>query len=466
MTSAGMSGVGRGDVDVDVAVVGAGPAGSAAALRLAQHGLSVALVERADTPGAKNLSGGVLYPATLAAAVANFADAPVERRVVRHVTTALQPTSAVSLDYRDDTLASGDVPNAVTVLRARFDPWLAAQAEAAGAFLMPGMRVDALATEPLTDLASAAAASTRKPAATGPRAPRTNTTPATRVRGIVADGQLMRTHAVVLADGVNSFLARGAGLRPDPPPHHLAVGVKAVIGLDAERICERFGVGPGEGAAHALVGDATLGVAGGAFLYTNTDSLSLGVVLRLDDLVASGHSAQHVFEHLLGHPGLERYLRGGTLLEYGSHLVAEGGLAGVGPVAWPGCVAVGDAAGLTLNSGLVLRGMDLAISSGLLAGDVVAAAIQAGDTTATLAYSQRLTQEVLPDLATHAGMPGLLARRGPYGPWGRSAERVLREVFTIDGSPKRPLRRVLREGLRGQSLRTWAGDLAGIWRSL
>ncbi|OJX98003.1 MAG: hypothetical protein BGO96_14055 [Micrococcales bacterium 73-15] len=436
--------------DVDVVVVGAGPAGASAALRLAERGLDVALVERAGTPGAKNLSGGVLYLDALVRAVGDaWREAPLERVVTRNVTTLLTADAAVSLDYADSSLAgppargSAGAPNAATVLRARFDPWLAGRAEAAGAFPMPGMLVEALAVA-------------EAPEAPGGR----------RVVGVVAGGQVMRSTAVVLADGVNSFLARGAGLRGEPAARDVAVGVKAVLGLDPRRIADRFGVAGDEGAAHAIIGDATLGVAGGAFLYTNRESLSLGVVLRLDDLVASGRTAREVFTHLLTHPGLQRYVADTEVLEYGSHLVAEGGAAMVGTVAWPGCVVVGDAAGLTLNSGLVLRGMDLAITSGLAAGDAVADAVAAGDPDATLAYQELLTaSSAYRDLAAHAGMPDLLDRRGPYGPWGETARDVLRATYRIDGSDTVPLRVALRRALRRQGWRTWLGDARRIWRS-
>ena len=87
-----------GEPDFDVDVVGAGIAGSVAAYRLAERGLSVALIER-GLPGSKNLSGGVLYGRVLEEVFSSFtAEAPVERRITRHVTTFLNPDSAVSLD--------------------------------------------------------------------------------------------------------------------------------------------------------------------------------------------------------------------------------------------------------------------------------------------------------------------------------------------------------------------------------
>jgi electron transfer flavoprotein-quinone oxidoreductase len=405
-----------GDLDFDVIVVGAGPAGSVTAYRLAQQGLSVVLIERGDAPGAKNLSGGVLYGRVLDSVFPGFAEeAPVERRITRHVTTFLTPDSAMSLDYRSDRLT--EPLNAVTVLRAKFDPWLAGKAEEAGVFLMAGVRVDSLLTETAPD---------------GGRI----------VVGVRAGEDELRARVVVAADGVNSFLAREIGMRRKEPTNHMAVGVKAVVALPRSAIEDRFGVMGDEGAAHGIVGDCTLGIGGGGFLYTNAESISLGVVLRLDDLVRSGRTAIDVFEHFIEHPGLAPYLRDGEIREYGSHLVAEGGYDMVGALATDGMVVVGEAAGLTINSGLTVRGMDLAIGSAIAAADAVVEAIAAGDVTqAGLAgYRRRLDESfVMKDMRTYGRAPKFLERTGMYGAYGELAADVFHGVFALDGTPRRHL---------------------------
>ncbi|MDR2382198.1 MAG: FAD-dependent oxidoreductase [Bifidobacteriaceae bacterium] len=124
--------------DFDVAIVGAGIAGCVAATLLARDGHSVVLIERGEAPGSKNLSGGVLYGRVLDPVFPDWmTQAPVERVVTRNVISFLTKTGAVSVVADDLTLATP--VNAVSVLRASFDPWLAEQAEAAGAFLMPGV---------------------------------------------------------------------------------------------------------------------------------------------------------------------------------------------------------------------------------------------------------------------------------------------------------------------------------------
>jgi electron transfer flavoprotein-quinone oxidoreductase len=415
--------------DFDVVVVGAGIAGSVTAYRLAERGLSVVLIERGDVPGSKNLSGGVLYGRVLETVFPDYLnEAPVERRITRHVTTFLNTDSAVSLDYSADGLA--EPVNAVTVLRAKFDPWLAGKAEEAGAFLMPGVRVDSLLTEP------------------GP-----DGTPT--VVGVRAGDDELRARVVVAADGVNSFLASSVGLRQKQPTNHLAVGVKAVIRLPRADIESRFGVSGDRGAAHAIVGDCTLGIGGGGFIYTNTESLSLGVVLRLDDLLRAGHTAIEVFEHFTQHPGLQQYLHGGELIEYGSHLVAEGGYPMVGEIAMNGTLLAGESAGLAINSGLTVRGMDLAIGSAIAASDAIVEAVAAGDTSkAGLAgYRRRLDESfVMQDMRTYARAPKFLERNRMYGPYGELIADVLQNAFSLDGTPREHLLTVARHALKRSPL--------------
>ena len=142
---------------------------------------------------------------------------------------------------------------------------------------------------------------------------------------MLAGDDELRTRVVVAADGVNSFLAQQAGIRHTPSTHQRAVGVKATVALDARTIEERFGVASGYGAAHSLVGACTDGVGGGGFVYTNKESVSVGLVLRLDDLVKQGKDTVGLFEQFLKHPAVAPLLEGGEIIEYGSHLVIEGG---------------------------------------------------------------------------------------------------------------------------------------------
>jgi electron transfer flavoprotein-quinone oxidoreductase len=403
---------GTASVDFDVIVVGAGIAGCVAAYQLAMAGHEVLLVERGAQPGAKNLSGGILYCRVLEQVWPDFvAQAPVERWITRNKVVFLNEGSLVGIDYWDGRLAKP--VNAVAVLRAKLDAWLGEQCEAAGVTVMSGMRVDELVIED------------------------------GRIVGIRAGEDALRSHVVVAADGVNSFLCRNAGIRKQEPTKHLAVGVKSVIGLPRSVIEDRFGVTGDEGVAYAAVGDCTEGLGGGAFLYTNRESVSVGVVVRLDELErASGASPSDIHDRFLAHASIAPLLRGGEPLEYGCHLVAEGGQAMVHDLVRPGLVVVGDAAGLTINTGLTVRGMDLAAGSAIAAAKAVHGALEAGDTSAERlgAYAAELDRSFVGrDLRTYAKAPAFLETRRMYKAYGRIAADVFHGVFGLDTTPRRHL---------------------------
>lgn len=413
-------------VDFDVIVVGAGVAGTVCAYQLAQAGHQVLLVERGQQPGAKNLSGGVFYCQVMEQVFPGFAEiAPVERRVTRNCVSFLNQTSAVTIDYWDQRLA--EPVNAVTVLRAKLDAWLSEQCEAAGVMVMPGVRVDELL------IADGA------------------------IVGIRAGEDELRAHVVVAADGVNSFLARQAGIRQQEPKQHLAVGVKSVIGLARSVIEDRFGVRGSDGVAYAMVGDCTQGIAGGGFLYTNTESVSVGVVLRLDDLEASGRSSAEVHDHFLAHPAVAPLLEGGQLREYGCHLTIEAGpQMAAAPIARPGLLLVGDAAGLTLNTGLTIRGMDLAAGSAIAAATVIGQALSEGDFSQASMdrYRAELDRSFVgADLKTYARAPRFLENPRMYQGYGDLLAEIFHQLFAMDLTPRKHAAVAARQALRGSGLK-------------
>lgn len=424
----------------DVIVVGGGVAGCVTAYQLARAGRSVALLERGAVPGSKNLSGGVFYWRVLQEVFPDFLEsAPIERRITRNCLSLLNESSCVTVDYWDARLA--EPVNAVSVLRARLDAWLAEQCEEAGVAVLSGVRVDGLLRH------------------------------GDSVVGVRADDEELAARVVILADGVNSFLARDAGIRAMEPTKHLAVGIKSVLGIPAQRLEERFGLAEGEGTAYAVVGDCTQGVAGGGFLYTNSDSISVGVVLRLDDAIAKGTDSATVLDHLLAHPYVAGLVAGGELLEYGAHLVNEGGLAAVGRIHADGLVVVGDAAGLTLNTGLTVRGMDLAIGSAIAAAHAVDLALTSGDTSADglAAYRNLLNESFVgQDMRTYAKAPAFLERPRTYTEYGPLAAQVLHDEFDVSPTPRRPLRKVATGALKASSLKLGEviGDGIAAWRSL
>ncbi|MBE6484218.1 MAG: FAD-dependent oxidoreductase [Actinomycetaceae bacterium] len=411
--------------DFDVIVVGGGIAGMVCAYLLAQEGREVLLIERGVEPGSKNLSGGVFYCRVMEEIFPNFVEeAPVERRITRNCLSFMNPGSFVNVDYWDSRLA--DPVNAVTVLRAKFDPWLAEKCEEAGVAVMPGIKVDELISED------------------------------GRFVGVRAGDDELRARVVVAADGVNSFISRYAGIRAKEPTNNLAVGVKSVIQLGEEKIRDRFNLTGDEGAAYAIVGDCTEGVGGGGFMYTNKDSVSIGVVVRLDDLAAKGKSSSDLHDHFLSHPAIAPFIEGGELLEYGCHLVAEGGQRMQHDLVRSGLVVIGDAAGFTLNTGFTVRGMDLAAGSARAAAKVINEAIEAGDYSQE--YLERYIDEynstyVGKDMATYAKAPDFLENEEMYGQVGELVAEVLFGVYNLDLTPRRHLVPLAKDALKQSGLK-------------
>ncbi|MCI4372131.1 MAG: FAD-dependent oxidoreductase [Thermoplasmata archaeon] len=430
--------------DFDVIVVGAGMAGSAAAIRLAQGGANVLLLERGAAPGVKNLSGGILWGHDLDRILPGWwHEMPVERHIVRKRFGFLTSDSAVSFDF-DDATWRKEPYVAHSVLRAKTDAWLAQKAEEAGATVVSSVPVDRLNWE-------------------GPR-----------VHGVVQGGETMTAPVTILADGANSRLALGTPIRPQPRLEAGAteLGIKEVFRLDAARIEERFQLGPGEGHAEEWVaGQFAPGVMGGGFLYTNADTISVGLILNIQSLYGRGVYSQELIEQFRLHPTIAARLKDAELVEYGAKLISSGWASRPAAFHGDGWMVAGDAAGFVFSNGLVIQGMNYAIRTGLEAAETALTSEKAGDASAThlAQYDQRLESSgVLSDFRDFEKMDRVKWNPRFYTAYPRFATELFHALMTETGDRKRPIRRVLRKARKaaGLSTATLLKDGVGMVRDL
>jgi electron transfer flavoprotein-quinone oxidoreductase len=401
----------------DAIVVGAGPAGSAAALTLARKGFSTLLVERGKAPGLKGMFGGRIYSWPLFELIPDWRkDCPVERFVTRENIAFLTGDASLAVSFDSPRLMEGKAAS-FTALRAKFDAWLAKKAQEAGAMLVTGIRVDDLWRENR------------------------------RVRGIaVAPNDRVASDLVVIAEGATSVLVRKAGLKADLEPREISVGVKETIELPAETIQERFGLGEKEGAAFVYAGEASLGLRGGGFLYTNTASVSLGLVVSSEDLSRKKVEIQELQTKFRMHPAVQRLIRGGKVVEYSAHLVPELGMGMMPRLTADGLLVAGDAAGFLINNGYTFRGVDLAIASGIAAGEAAEAARAAGGMTASnlAAYERFLrSRNVLTDLERFRRAPLYMKNERLFDVYPRMLIDIAERLYTVDGTGKERLLEIL-----------------------
>ena len=429
------------DERFDAIVVGAGPAGLSAAYVMAKAGLNVVVIERGDFPGSKNVMGGVLYRQPTEQVFPEFwRTAPLERYVTQQSLWVLSKDSALQIGHKSEAFAR-EPYNAFTVLRAKFDKWMAKQVTEAGALVVPETVVEEVIRHD------------------------------GRVVGVRTGREEGDLYAVVViaADGVNSLLAQKAGLHPEWKPNQVALAVKEVIALPRERITDRFHLEEEAGATIEMVGEATAGMMGTAFIYTNKDSLSIGVGAVISDLVATQTNPNDLLEQLKAHPVVRPLVEGGETREYLAHLIPEGGFHGVPRVHCDGMLVVGDAAQL-VNS-YHREGSNLAMLSGKLAAETVIEARKRGDFSAAAlsAYRRRLDESfIMKDLRKYAHASAYFEHRKHFFTlYPDLVNMAAREFLTVDSVPKRRKQwQIVRTALRARSPLGMLRDAWGVFRRM
>jgi electron transfer flavoprotein-quinone oxidoreductase len=433
------------DEKFDAIVVGAGMAGNAAALTMAERGLKVLQLERGEYSGAKNVQGAILYSDMLEKIVPNFReDAPLERHLVEQRFWMMDDRSHVGMHYRSDDF-NEEKANRYTIIRAQFDKWFSQKVRNAGCLVICETTVTGLVQ-----------------GANG------------KVIGVRTDRADGEVHAdvVVLAEGVSGLLGTRAGLRARPSADKVALAVKEMHFLPRETIEARFNLKGDEGAVIEAAGTISRGMTGMGFIYSNKECISLGIGCLVSDFQATGETPYQLLENFKQHPSVAPLITGSEVKEYSAHLIPEGGFKSIPQLYGDGWVMVGDAA--QLNNAIHREGSNLAMTSGRIAAEAIFQVKSRRDpmTAENLSLYKKMIDDsfVIKDLKKYKDMPALLHTQSKnfFLTYPQLVSKAMQDFVRVDGTPKvEKERTTLRSFIAARSWWGLFGDafrLARAWR--
>lgn len=391
----------------EVIVVGGGPAGIASAITIARAGHEVILIERGSFSGSKNVFGGAIYAQPTREIFPNFEqEAPIERLNIEHKFAILGEKDSTTISYRHKDLENPSY----TVIRGKFDRWMADEARKAGVIIAEETVVKELLIKN------------------------------EQVIGVKTELEEYYSDIVILADGVNSLLAKQIGFRDKIEPQDVALSVKEVIKLDKEKINERFNLTDEEGCVYEIFGGPMEGILGLGFLYTNKESISIGLGVGLDALSQKNLKPYELLDSLKQHPTLAPLIKDGELLEYSAHLIPEGGYKKIPTLSGAGVMIVGDAAMLVNN--MHWEGTNLAMISGKIAGETAVTALSKGDFSEKMLskYPESLEKSfVMKDLYAYRNLMDEAHNRSEsfMGYYLKEVNGFFNMFTTVDSIPKR-----------------------------
>jgi electron transfer flavoprotein-quinone oxidoreductase len=412
------------DDKFDSIVVGAGPAGVAAAIVMARAGLNVALLERGEYPGAKNVQGAVLYSKMLQDVIPDFwNDCPLERAIVDERVFIFSGNAALQAGYKSTDYAEQKPANSYTIIRVAFDKWFSKKAEEAGVTLVTGITVSDIVKKD------------------------------GRIVGVkTTEGDELLADVVVACDGANSILAQKAGLAREWKPTEVALGVKEILALPREKIEDRFCLEGDQGSTTEMLGDITKDMLGYAFMYTNKETIALGLGCAVDDFQRTNARPYEMLEDLKRHPLLRKYLQGAKSVEYSAHLIPEGGYNSMPPLYTDGMLLAGDSA--QMINPTHREGSNLAMASGRYAGETIIEAKKTGNFSAQSLslYRKKLEDSfVLKDMRDHKDIEDKVRQnREILTIYPKMLTEAAHEYFLVDGRPKSEHQKSILRNIRKQ----------------
>jgi electron-transferring-flavoprotein dehydrogenase len=353
----------RESMEFDVVVVGAGPAGLAAAIRLKQlaSDMSVVVVEKGSEVGAHIMSGAVIDPSALDTLLPEWRheDTPIKTAVADDRFYFLHPRGAVRLPMALMPPLMNNHGNFIVSL-GNVCRWLATKAEALGVEIYPGFA----AAEVLFGEGGEVAG-----VATGDMGIGRNGEP----KDSFTRGMELRGKYTLFAEGARGHLTKSLiarfGLDRDREPSKFGIGLKELWEVAPER--HRPGL-----VLHTMGWPLDNRTGGGSFLYHLDDRLvSVGFVVHLN-YENPYLSPFQEFQRFKTHPLVRDLFTGGRRIGYGARAIAEGGWQSVPKLVFPGGALIGDGAGF-LNVPRI-KGTHNAMRSGMLAAEHLAAALAAG----------------------------------------------------------------------------------------
>lgn len=424
------------DDKFDCIIVGGGIAGLAAAMILARNNMKFLLIERGEFAGSKNVSGGVLWGSDLAKLVPEYwkeEDGGWERFINHRRLTFMDEKSTFSVDFKsshfNETPYSG-----VVVLRSKFDRWLADKVQdeidnsdfAMESFIATNIKVDEVMMED------------------------------DKAVGIRTGDEEFHADSVILAEGVNNLLTRQVGLQDDyVPADHILTGIKEVIRYDQDVLEDRFQLNGLSGMSNEFVGFATDGVEGGGFLYTNRDTISLGLVAGIKDMREKEKSPHDILNTFKSHPVIQDTIRGGEVVEYSAHAVSSGDKRVMPKELYKdGVLLCGEAANLLINAGKAIQGMDFAMRSGILGAETIVKAKEEEDYSSSTLSQYRTAMDnsyVMKDINNFQDAVHMLHNPTMYQDVPNLICDFGRKFFTIDNEPTKKSRELMSESIKKHS---------------